>query len=835
MKLLRFHIENFGTLRDYRMELCDGLNVLHEENGWGKTTLAVFIKAMLYGMPASTKRSLDENERKKYMPWQGGAYGGSLEFSCASGAFRIERFFGSKESEDSFALYDLRTNLASRAFDANVGLALFGIDADSFERSVYLSQRTLGKSDNGDIVARLSSSLDAVDDIGSYDGAMAALEKRRQFYFLRGGKGRVAELDGALAEAHRTLEDLRRVRDTLDGKEKDAARSGEELARITKNLERVREARLRASHVEQKARMLNELRDLDAEKKKLERLLHGHHPSEAALSEQRELLAQLQGARARLDAIPSTPILPEGTVLLTQDAYNSSPKGEMLPKLERASGEWSELCREEALLRASMGGSRRFEGGVPTDDELGAARRALESAQKSQADAPAKARLSSGWAWALRIAGICCTVLGILWMPALIVGILLLVASAVELVVACVRASRRSKEREARAAAEAARRQNALQSVRALLHRYSIEEGDLARGLDELSYLVRAYRKELDAAREGKARLVEIAERKKQVISFVRTGFRLYGVELKEKNDYRDELETLKRDLASFSRAEKADRERRRERAEAETRCRELRDRMRPFLDTYDPEKQYTEGELLRLVDSRERDYRRVLADEATKTRELTAFMREKAMNADEVLDDEQTLRERAEELQRTLERQQRNHNVLLNEIERLSADADRIPETEARVLSLTEELAEATVNKKTVDLTKDYLEEAKLALSTRYLKDMTASFSHYLSILTAGAAPESVMSPSLDVSLRTSGKTHEIGYFSRGWRDAVQFCVRLSLAEALCGDGERPFLLLDDPFVNLDDERLEAAKRLLTVLSERYQIIHMVCHAERG
>ena len=113
MKLIRLHVENFGKLQNLDFSFDKGLNVLLEENGWGKSTLAAFIKAMLYGMTASSRQSLDENERKKYTPWQGGAYGGSLEFSTASGKYRIERFFGAKESGDSFTLYDLATNCES--------------------------------------------------------------------------------------------------------------------------------------------------------------------------------------------------------------------------------------------------------------------------------------------------------------------------------------------------------------------------------------------------------------------------------------------------------------------------------------------------------------------------------------------------------------------------------------------------------------------------------------------------------------------------------------------------------------------------------------------------
>ena len=170
MRLIRLHVEGFGALHDYRLELGEGLNVLCERNGWGKSTLAVFIKAMLYGLPATTKKSLDENERRKYAPWQGGVYGGSLELSCAAGRFRIERFFGERESGDRFALFDLDTNKPSAAFSERIGEELLGIDADGFERSTYLSQRqSYVRSENTSIRTRLGDLLDDVNDMGSFD------------------------------------------------------------------------------------------------------------------------------------------------------------------------------------------------------------------------------------------------------------------------------------------------------------------------------------------------------------------------------------------------------------------------------------------------------------------------------------------------------------------------------------------------------------------------------------------------------------------------------------------------------------------------------------------
>ena len=106
MQIKKIHISNFGKLHEMQMDFSEGLNVINGENGWGKSTLAAFLKAMLYGMDVTTKRSLLENERRRYKPWQGGAYGGSMEFEANGKSYRMERFFGTKEREDKFALYD---------------------------------------------------------------------------------------------------------------------------------------------------------------------------------------------------------------------------------------------------------------------------------------------------------------------------------------------------------------------------------------------------------------------------------------------------------------------------------------------------------------------------------------------------------------------------------------------------------------------------------------------------------------------------------------------------------------------------------------------------------
>jgi len=82
MKLISCHIENFGCLRNYDMNFDEGLNIVLQDNGWGKTTLAAYLKAMLYGFDSKRSKDIAETERKRYFPWQGGQYGGSLDIEA---------------------------------------------------------------------------------------------------------------------------------------------------------------------------------------------------------------------------------------------------------------------------------------------------------------------------------------------------------------------------------------------------------------------------------------------------------------------------------------------------------------------------------------------------------------------------------------------------------------------------------------------------------------------------------------------------------------------------------------------------------------------------------
>ena len=195
MKIIECYIENFGKISDQKFNFTSGLNTVLGENGSGKTTLSVFIKVMLYGMSDTKKLSLDENDRRRYLPWQGGVCGGSLTFELGGRVYRIERTFATKASEDTYRLFDVALGRDSSDFAEPLGEALFGIDAEGFERTVFLSEKNLSpKSDNKSISAKLSNLVGSDCDIGVMDNALKALEERRKFYHKKGGSGEIADI-----------------------------------------------------------------------------------------------------------------------------------------------------------------------------------------------------------------------------------------------------------------------------------------------------------------------------------------------------------------------------------------------------------------------------------------------------------------------------------------------------------------------------------------------------------------------------------------------------------------------------------------------------------------
>jgi ABC-type lipopolysaccharide export system ATPase subunit len=62
---------------------------------------------------------------------------------------------------------------------------------------------------------------------------------------------------------------------------------------------------------------------------------------------------------------------------------------------------------------------------------------------------------------------------------------------------------------------------------------------------------------------------------------------------------------------------------------------------------------------------------------------------------------------------------------------------------------------------------------------------------------------------------------------------DLAGICMRFAFIDSMYKD-KKPFIILDDPFVNMDTFSINNAHRLIEKLAKKYQILYFTCHNSR-
>ena len=106
--------------------------------------------------------------------------------------------------------------------------------------------------------------------------------------------------------------------------------------------------------------------------------------------------------------------------------------------------------------------------------------------------------------------------------------------------------------------------------------------------------------------------------------------------------------------------------------------------------------------------------------------------------------------------------------------------------------------------------------------------------FSKYYRMLTGDAQADWVIDANINLKVREQGELRDTRWLSAGYQDLIGVCMRLALVEAMYKE-EKPFLILDDPFVNLDREKVECGNKLLLEVADEYQVIYFTCHDSRS
>lgn len=195
MKIKRLEINSFGKLKNVNISLDERVTVITGKNEAGKSTIASFIKYMLYGFTSSRNANLSENDKKKYMPWDEGEVFGKMDFCDDEGKdFTVVRKTD-KRNQNSILTDDGNTHFSSE----NAGDIFLGVSGEVYDRTAFCSQSDVAFSSAESLFSAINNIALSADESLDSDEAMKKLENAKKLLLGKTGRtGKIFEIDKEL-------------------------------------------------------------------------------------------------------------------------------------------------------------------------------------------------------------------------------------------------------------------------------------------------------------------------------------------------------------------------------------------------------------------------------------------------------------------------------------------------------------------------------------------------------------------------------------------------------------------------------------------------------------
>ena len=245
------------------------------------------------------------------------------------------------------------------------------------------------------------------------------------------------------------------------------------------------------------------------------------------------------------------------------------------------------------------------------------------------------------------------------------------------------------------------------------------------------------------------------------------------------------------------------------------------------------PEEQLAE------LESHRKDYEKELQEYRRIEQEIRAFEVKEdipALLALKVPEGEESLESLADEMQVLSERMEECFQTIdsyQKQLSDLQESWDNVENMQEELKALQKKTEEGFKQYELLGMTKNLLEQAKSSFTAKYTEPVMQGFRKCYRILTGTECENYQMDANTRLQVIEGNMPRDIGYLSLGNRDLIGICMRLALVEAMYEE-QKPFLILDDPFVNLDENRTKGAMRFLTEIAKEYQVIYFTCHSSR-
>lgn len=888
MRIVSCHITGYGKFNNADIDFDDGLNVINKDNGWGKTTLCSFIEAMFYGNPKTKGNGL--NDRKKYKPWDNSVYGGNLTFEDNGKTYRIERFFGATEKSDTFNLYDVDTNLNSEDYSDNIGEELFGIDRASYAKSVYIPQGLLKSEMTGTINSKLGDLVTLQDDINNFDEAIKRINNEIKLYTMNSKQD---DKKGLIVKLKEDINELREEADRL-GSYEESLRKNQELLlekqesrdKLDKLKEDLRNKINVQSELDQLTGEYNTyLKSYNAEKETLDELdsfFTNGTPSDDEIKEYFNLANRVDVLLSRCNDI-QTKMPDEDKVTLLKELFDEPLKEEMIDDWIKRANRLSELRilsehaklsdedrdalqklryyfakkkpeREELdIVRTEAENVNRLEGRIEeTKDYYDKQKLVYDEAVKSKAKDKGPVLIMSVIFAVIIALGSVAAMIFVESNIGIIMGISGIVIAVILTVFGIIISRRRSINSKALIQELLSNMEDARDKYEQALSEYNASNrvcreflsyflvnandtmqqmiSDIEIKLDKYDSLIESEQK---AVSSGSDALEKLSSLEMSLYTELSHYQKCYEMEdLYQSNAEMELLQRLREDnniYVSYREDDKV-------RSEAIEEREVLLKRIASYLNRYPVVDGENVAQKIAYVSAQKNKYEEVASKVEDYKKNIEVYEKKiKDNNATESIEELQAKQAEVDESLRVIDDEINQTYVQLRDVRE---NIDRCQEKSNQIGELRDKISEYNKKVDYLKLSAEYLTEAKENFLSTYMRPLEIGMRGYLDKIGANNALIDSTAYKIDTRLMVSvvhnGSSKEETYLSKGYRDLAAFSARLALIDIMY-EGVRPMIILDDPFTNMDRDKIKLARELIEELSEKSQILYFTCHNSRA
>lgn len=844
MKLLKCHIVGFGNWKNKTIDFQDGLTSVCEKNGFGKSSLASFIRAMFYGLERVTKAN---NERKRALPFDGSPCGGSLDFEWEGNQYSIERsFIGKTPKDDTLICY--KNGIETKELGEIPGNVVFGLDLDSFNRTIFISPTDLEISSSETLNAKMSHFVEGSSDGCDFSSVKESLEELKKKYKPQ----KNAETKGLLAIEVSKINDLEMQETNLNNMKAAMPAKYEKLQELDKNIsinqEKTKKAVSHNALIKSWENYDREKEKIDEKEKEIQQLKDKYPLGMISLTEETSMKGLLE--QYKLDgntyanlklSIAEKDEYDNLKLRFEEDVPTSSFLNELQELVLAHSNEKSKEPLKLSLEESSL--IRLFDGRKVNLESLEKRMVTYRSLKKEydkepdQISVPIEQKKIS-----LKTPLILGLSLFILFsIVAIFLGVFvhpgcysLFALSVVSLLISVVYYLNEKKKRAAMPTSENQpnlRKKEMGENLTELkinlsstFKSFAVDENELEGSFALFrakydSYLkTLQHKKDLNQTNEQN-RLSYLAKEKTLQEYFSHYHYK--------GNDYANLLMNLSSDTKKYLSYVQKEKQIEEQRKELENKIHDEGEKIKALVQKYnmgDPNSYLNQLPI-------DRNALQNKENELRKQKEDLALFKEK-----------ENLTERPSSLEGI------DLNTLSKELEKAINDrqtlSSQIEEDERNVSSLEDEVSSLSEEKDNlIKLKKDYeivsktlkaLTDAEESLKRRYISPVENQFKKYSQSLENALGEEIEMDTDFNVSFIRDGKRSGVEYLSSGEMTLCALAYRLAITDNIFEGKEKPFLILDDIFADLDETHIHMAKKFMESLSQNEQILYFTCHSSR-